>query len=63
MFPGEGSIDFQALFTRLEGMGYQGHYTNGFGRPAIRSGMAGRTRGAYAGFRHEAMTIALGAGT
>ena len=31
MFPGEGSIDFQALFTRLEGMGYQGHYTNGFG--------------------------------
>ncbi len=31
MFPGEGSIDFRALFTRLEGMGYQGHYTNGFG--------------------------------
>ncbi len=24
MFPGEGSIDFRALFTRLEGMGYQG---------------------------------------
>ena len=31
MFPGEGSIDFRALFTRLEGMGYKGHYTNGFG--------------------------------
>ena len=31
MFPGQGSIDFRALFTRLEGMGYTGHYTNGFG--------------------------------
>ena len=31
MFPGEGSIDFRALFSRLEGMGYKGHYTNGFG--------------------------------
>ena len=31
MFPGEGSIDFRALFLRLEGMGYTGHYTNGFG--------------------------------
>ena len=31
MFPGEGSIDFRSLFTRLEGMGYTGHYTNGFG--------------------------------
>ena len=31
MFPGEGSIDFRALFTRLEGMGYSRHYTNGFG--------------------------------
>lgn len=31
MFPGKGSIDFRALFTRLEGMGYTGHYTNGFG--------------------------------
>ena len=30
MFPGKGSIDFQALFSRLEGMGYTGHYTNGF---------------------------------
>lgn len=31
MYPGEGSIDFRHLFTRLEGMGYRGHYTNGFG--------------------------------
>lgn len=31
MFPGEGGIDFRALFSRLEGMGYKGHYTNGFG--------------------------------
>jgi sugar phosphate isomerase/epimerase len=31
MFPGKGSIDFRALFTRIEGMGYTGHYTNGFG--------------------------------
>lgn len=31
MFPGEGSIDFRSLFTRLESMGYQGHFTNGFG--------------------------------
>ena len=31
MFPGEGSIDFRSLFSRLEGMGYTGHYTNGFG--------------------------------
>ena len=31
MFPGEGSFDVRSLFTRLEGMGYTGHYTNGFG--------------------------------
>ena len=24
-------IDFRSLFSRLEGMGYTGHYTNGFG--------------------------------
>ncbi len=29
--PGEGSIDFGALFKKIEGMGYKGHYTNGFG--------------------------------
>ena len=31
MFPGKGSIDFRDLFLRLEGLGYTGHYTNGFG--------------------------------
>ena len=31
MFPGEGSIDFRALYSCLEGMGHTGHYTNGFG--------------------------------
>ena len=31
MFPGEGSVYFRSLFSRLEGMGYTGHYTNGFG--------------------------------
>ncbi|MEM7025618.1 MAG: TIM barrel protein [Pseudomonadota bacterium] len=29
--PGDGTIDFGALFTRIEGLGYEGHYTNGFG--------------------------------
>ena len=31
MYPGEGSIDFRAFFSRIESMGYTGHYTNGFG--------------------------------
>jgi sugar phosphate isomerase/epimerase len=31
--PGDGTIDFGALFRKIEGMGYQGHYTNGFGSP------------------------------
>lgn len=31
MFPGDGSIDFRSVFTRIESMGYTGHYTNGFG--------------------------------
>jgi len=30
MFPGEGRIDFRSLFTRLERMGYAGHFTAGF---------------------------------
>ena len=29
--PGEGTIDFGALFAKIEGLGYEGHYTNGFG--------------------------------
>lgn len=29
--PGDGSIDFGAMFKKIEGMGYTGHYTNGFG--------------------------------
>jgi sugar phosphate isomerase/epimerase len=28
--PGEGTIDFGAMFKKIESMGYQGHYTNGF---------------------------------
>lgn len=28
--PGEGTIDFGALFKKIESLGYQGHYTNGF---------------------------------
>ncbi len=31
MYPGDGSIDFRSVFTRIESMGYTGHYTNGFG--------------------------------
>ena len=31
MYPVEGSIDFRAVFTPIEGMCYTGHYTNGFG--------------------------------
>jgi len=29
--PGEGTVDFGALFARIEGLGYEGHYTNGWG--------------------------------
>lgn len=29
--PGEGTIDFGALFKKIEGLGYTGHYMNGFG--------------------------------
>ena len=28
--PGEGTINFGALFKKIESMGYTGHYTNGF---------------------------------
>lgn len=29
--PGDGTMDFGALFRKIEGLGYKGHYTNGFG--------------------------------
>ncbi len=29
--PGEGTIDFAAMFKRIEGMGFRGHYTLAFG--------------------------------
>jgi sugar phosphate isomerase/epimerase len=29
--PGEGDFDFTALFQRLDGLGFQGHYMNAFG--------------------------------
>ncbi len=29
--PGEGTIDFGALFKKVEDLGYEGHYTNGWG--------------------------------
>ncbi len=32
MYPVEGSIDFRAVFTPIEGMGYTSHYTNGFSK-------------------------------
>jgi alpha/beta superfamily hydrolase len=33
-------MDFGALFTKIEGLGYQGHYMNGFG--TIDDMLAGR---------------------
>ena len=39
--PGEGTMDFGAMFAKIEGMGYQGHYMNGFG--TIDDMLAGRT--------------------
>jgi sugar phosphate isomerase/epimerase len=38
--PGDGTIDFAAMFKKIEGMGYTGHYTNGFG--SIDDMLAGR---------------------
>lgn len=29
--PGDGTMDFGAMFRKIEGLGYSGHYTNGFG--------------------------------
>lgn len=31
--PGEGTINFGAMFRRIEGMGFRGHYTLAFGSP------------------------------
>lgn len=31
LIPGEGNIDFNNLFTRLEGTGYKGHYSMAYG--------------------------------
>jgi sugar phosphate isomerase/epimerase len=38
--PGEGTIDFGAMFKKIEGLGYKGHYTNGF--TTIDDMLAGR---------------------
>jgi sugar phosphate isomerase/epimerase len=38
--PGEGTIDFAAMFQRIEGLGYAGHYTNAFG--SLDDMLAGR---------------------
>ena len=38
--PGDGSIDFGAMFKKIEGLGYTGHYTNGFG--SIEDMLVGR---------------------
>lgn len=38
--PGDGTIDFGALFKKIEGIGYKGHYTNGFG--TLEDMLAGR---------------------
>ena len=38
--PGEGTIDFGAMFRKIEGLGYKGHYTNGF--TTIEDMLAGR---------------------
>ncbi|MFB6281996.1 MAG: sugar phosphate isomerase/epimerase family protein [Haloferacaceae archaeon] len=34
LYPGEGTIDFASLFDRLEGAGFDGHYTLAFGSKA-----------------------------
>ena len=38
--PGEGTIDFGSMFKKIEGLGYKGHYTNGF--TTIDDMLAGR---------------------
>ena len=38
--PGEGTLDFGAMFKKIEGLGFKGHYTNGFA--GIDDMLAGR---------------------
>ena len=38
--PGEGTIDFGAMFKKIEGLGFKGHYTNAFG--TLEDMLAGR---------------------
>lgn len=49
--PGEGDLPFGALFARLEGAGFTGHYTNAFG--SLDDMLAGR---------HELLRLAAQAG-
>ncbi len=46
--PGEGNIDFQALFERLESAGYDGYYTMAFGSLDDKL----RARETFAGYKH-----------
>ncbi len=38
--PGAGDLDFGDMFRRVEGKGFQGHYTNAFG--SLEDRLAGR---------------------
>ena len=53
--PGEGTMDFGAMFKKIEGLGYKGHYTNGF--TTIEDMLAGRdymvARAAEAGVKTD----------
>jgi sugar phosphate isomerase/epimerase len=49
--PGEGNLDFGALFARLEAAGFKGHYTNAFG--SLDDMLAGR---------YELLRVAAAAG-
>lgn len=40
LHPGEGIVDFGALFRKIEGMGYTSHCTNGWG--TMEQMLAGR---------------------
>ncbi|MEX0761989.1 MAG: sugar phosphate isomerase/epimerase family protein [Dehalococcoidia bacterium] len=33
MLPGEGTLDFESMFSRLQSAGYRGHYSMAFGSP------------------------------